>query len=255
MVEPNKVVEQDCFAALAGMPEQAVEIVLTDPPRPDVLDPTSDSTIDSYAALYVTCKKARAYVIFFWNPENVPPPPHPWFEVARHVWCQPNSRIGHYELVIVWGREPRREIGRVFSVPVLEFRVPGTWKTQQKPVQLLRNLLELYTKEGDTVLDVFAGRGTVLLACLQSGRRCIAIDHNPACSKIDQEWLLTALQNRYSPSEQGHGSTIDKPSLPEPDGLYVSQRPFVRAKHASRRKAQSHRHAETTNGARDQHQS
>lgn len=46
----------------------------------------------------------------------------------------------------------------------------------QKPVALLELLTRQYTNEGDLVLDPFAGSGATAVACLQTGRRCIAIE-------------------------------------------------------------------------------
>ncbi len=41
----------------------------------------------------------------------------------------------------------------------------------QKPVPLLRNLIEIFTDVGDVVIDPVAGSGTTLLAAEQSGRK------------------------------------------------------------------------------------
>lgn len=48
----------------------------------------------------------------------------------------------------------------------------------QKPVRLLERILSLYTKEGDLVLDFFAGSGTTGRACLSKNRNYILIDIN-----------------------------------------------------------------------------
>jgi site-specific DNA-methyltransferase (adenine-specific)/modification methylase len=46
----------------------------------------------------------------------------------------------------------------------------------QKPVALVRWLIEHYTKPGDLILDPYMGSGTTPRACADSGRRCIAVD-------------------------------------------------------------------------------
>lgn len=50
----------------------------------------------------------------------------------------------------------------------------------QKPVALLEYLIRTYTNEGDTVLDNCAGSGSTAVACINTGRRCIAIERDPA---------------------------------------------------------------------------
>lgn len=55
----------------------------------------------------------------------------------------------------------------------------------QKPVGLLINLIERFTKEGDTILDPYAGSGSTLIACAETGRRCLSMEIMPEyCSRI-----------------------------------------------------------------------
>lgn len=46
----------------------------------------------------------------------------------------------------------------------------------QKPSELIMQLLEKYSKEGDTVLDPFAGSGTTAIACINTGRNYILME-------------------------------------------------------------------------------
>lgn len=48
----------------------------------------------------------------------------------------------------------------------------------QKPLALLRRIIQLASNEGDLVLDPFCGSGTTLVAAQQLGRRWIGIDAN-----------------------------------------------------------------------------
>ena len=49
----------------------------------------------------------------------------------------------------------------------------------RKPARLLVDLIELFTNEGDTVVDPFLGSGTTLFAADKTGRRCIGAEINP----------------------------------------------------------------------------
>jgi site-specific DNA-methyltransferase (adenine-specific) len=55
----------------------------------------------------------------------------------------------------------------------------------QKPVRLLERLLAIVSKEGDLVLDPFAGGGSTAIACLNSHRRFIGME-------IDEEYYSAA---------------------------------------------------------------
>ena len=57
----------------------------------------------------------------------------------------------------------------------------------QKPVGLLSELVLTYTNPGDTVLDLFAGSGTTLAACLHTGRKAIGCE-------IDRPYHSVALR-------------------------------------------------------------
>lgn len=46
----------------------------------------------------------------------------------------------------------------------------------QKPLQLMRYMVETYTRPGDVVLDPFCGSGSTLVACKQTGRQWIGIE-------------------------------------------------------------------------------
>lgn len=67
----------------------------------------------------------------------------------------------------------------------------------QKPVPLLEQLIELFTDEGDVVIDPVAGSGTTLLAAIRKKRKAygfeIKKDFHKAASELIQE-ELTALE-------------------------------------------------------------
>jgi tRNA G10 N-methylase Trm11 len=48
--------------------------------------------------------------------------------------------------------------------------------TTQKPLALMRRLVSLFTDEGETILDPFAGSGTTLLAARSLGRKAIGVE-------------------------------------------------------------------------------
>jgi len=84
--------------------------------------------------------------------------------------------------------------GNVWDFP----RVTGNSKQRRSynPTQLNEALVEraikLSTKEGDNVLDLFSGTGTVIRVCKRINRRTTSVELNPAyCTEIAKEHGLT----------------------------------------------------------------
>lgn len=59
----------------------------------------------------------------------------------------------------------------------------------QKPVRMLAEVIDDFTDEGDVILDVFGGSGSTLIACEQSGRRCMMAELSEYyCTVIIDRW-------------------------------------------------------------------
>lgn len=58
-----------------------------------------------------------------------------------------------------------------------------------KPVSMLEEFLLSSTDKGETVVDLFAGSGSTLIACEKTGRKCIAFEIEPAwCDVVITRW-------------------------------------------------------------------
>lgn len=53
-----------------------------------------------------------------------------------------------------------------------------------KPVKLIAQQVRNSSRKGETVLDVFGGSGTTLIACEQMGRRCATIELDPYYAQV-----------------------------------------------------------------------
>lgn len=74
---------------------------------------------------------------------------------------------------------------------VLEFDKPSANAEHptMKPVGLMAYLIQNSTKRGDTVLDVFGGSGSTLIACEEAGRKCLSMELDPHyCDVIIARW-------------------------------------------------------------------
>jgi DNA modification methylase len=191
MMERDLVLNQDCLPYLAALPDNSVDVVITDPPYPNGAGLFKESLIDGIAALYLAAKKTKKHMVFFWTPLVDPPrAPSGWYEVSKSVWAKPDARSAHaYELIVVWSRDYRRKAHRVWNVPILDFRSLKDWHNHptQKPLRLLRYLVDTYTSEGDTILDCFAGPGTTGVAARERNRHYILVEIDKHYADIGRE--------------------------------------------------------------------
>lgn len=67
-----------------------------------------------------------------------------------------------------------------WAYPVVKNRGGKTPRlhTTQKPLELMQQLVALFTDPGETILDAFGGSGTTALACKNLGRSCIVIERD-----------------------------------------------------------------------------
>lgn len=65
----------------------------------------------------------------------------------------------------------------------------------EKPVELMRKLIECSTLPGEAVLDPCCGSGSTLVACRELRRRALGIE-------LDQDFVTTAMSNVYAPEKE-----------------------------------------------------
>ncbi len=64
----------------------------------------------------------------------------------------------------------------------------------QKPIKLLKELIEIFTDEGDMVIDPVAGSGTTLRACMELNRKCCGFEVDKKFYNLAKEKMLKNLQ-------------------------------------------------------------
>ena len=82
-------------------------------------------------------------------------------------------------------------------------RPTGAEKTgypTQKPLGVLRRIVQASSREGDWCLDFFAGSGTLGAAALELGRRCVLCDSNPEAVEVMRAPARPAGVRRPRPS-------------------------------------------------------
>lgn len=64
----------------------------------------------------------------------------------------------------------------------------------QKPIELLKQLIEIFTDIGDVVIDPVAGSGSTLRSCAEIGRSCYGFEIKKDFYKLAKEKMLSDVQ-------------------------------------------------------------
>lgn len=179
----NKIICGDCLEVIKDIPNKSVNLILTDPPYPDIEKSFKITKIDFL-------KKFNCRQLIFWSAKC----PFPLDYTAVHIWHKPNGRTGqHYERIF---ERNGNKVYRVFRHGVINSVVAAqmlgdiyTKHPTQKPIKLIKELIEKYSKKGDTILDPFLGSGTTAVACKQLNRNYIGIEINPKYYEIARQRL------------------------------------------------------------------
>lgn len=90
---------------------------------------------------------------------------------------------------ILFGHKGRRELNKRLADVLDCPKVPSFSLTHptEKPVSLLRTLIEVSTTPGEVVLDPFAGTGSLALACKEANRDFIGVEIDPAYADMARQ--------------------------------------------------------------------
>lgn len=200
----------DAVEALMG--GQMADMVFTDPPygysyqsnkrekskKFDVLE-NDDKIFDFFPNIRLVCN-GFVFICTTWKVLDK------WLPLFKQyhdltnmiIWDKGGGGIGdlkhtfltNYEVILCAnnGREIKgKRIGSVWSIPkdsANEYAHPT-----QKPVKLPGFAIRNTTERGGTVLDLFGGSGSTLIACEQLGRRCCTMELDPRyCDVIIKRW-------------------------------------------------------------------
>ena len=86
----------------------------------------------------------------------------------------------------------------------------------QKPVELLKTLIEIFTDPGDVVIDPCAGSGSTLIAAIETNRKAYGFEIKQNFYKEAKAWIERIIQRKKDIAEFGFAKTeinAQQPSL------------------------------------------
>jgi len=101
------------------------------------------------------------------------------------VWTKTNAmtpgRVTHFwvwEPVLFYGKWKKKRGNDVFNFPVGKQLDVGN-HTCPKPIKLWQDIVDNFSEPGETILDLFLGSGSTLIACEKTNRKCYGMELDP----------------------------------------------------------------------------
>jgi site-specific DNA-methyltransferase (adenine-specific) len=191
----NTVVHGDCIEVMRTMPAASVDFILTDPPYIARYKSRTDQTIrnddnakwlePSFAEMHRLLKNDACAISFYGWPK---------VDLFFAAWKRAGFRVGGH--IIFRKRyasksaflQYRHEAAFLLlkgnpALPasplpdVLDWTYSGNkFHPTQKSIEILKPLIEAFSRPGDLVLDAFAGSGSTCVAARRTGRRYVGIE-------------------------------------------------------------------------------
>jgi len=203
----NKIICADCLTVMRDMPDNSVDMILTDIPYSgvnrnssglrnlnkgdaDIVNFDIEDMLKSFirickGSFYIFCGYKQISQIFdkleassistrmiIWEKTN-PSPMN-----GEHIYLSGIEKA-------VYGKKKNATfnghcLNTVFRFPAQNDKIHPT----QKNTKLFKRLIEISSNENDIIFDPFIGSGTTALACVQMNRRFIGIEISEAYCQI-----------------------------------------------------------------------
>jgi DNA modification methylase len=219
----------DCLKIMPRIPDGSADLVLADPPYNAGQEFANDRmTAAKYKdfmrrwiqqAYRVLAPADSSFYMFHFNQGMWDVKPildaHPWRFLNLIIWHYPNMMPSNkrnmqrwplsYQVIFYYAKKFRRDmIGDAYKAGDHErkdvwiktaaqsnFQNNKRWHASSKPASIIKKILLANTREGDLVVDPFAGASTVAVVCEQLHRRWIAIEKMDKWCKVSIKRLRT----------------------------------------------------------------
>ena len=200
-----KLIHGDCLEGLKNIPDESVDLTLTDPPYGTKTNQRGNSfMIGEFSnvlplvlpEVFRVLKPDGAFYCFtswtqmpewllrfqqYFKLQNIL-----IWDKQRHSGCYSPSSWQFTWEGVYFGLKGKRKI-REYQRDVLKSNQKGKRIAMEKPVDILEQIIKASSDEGMTILDPFMGSGTTGVACKNLNRNFIGIE-------IDKEYFEIAKQ-------------------------------------------------------------
>lgn len=229
----NAIVNSDCLEAMKYIPDRSIDLIVTDPPykctshggsgsmsgywkeekgKKGIIFDNNNISCKDYMPEFFRILKDRSICYIMCNHINLQEMINVSTEVGFKfvkclIWEKGNKICGRYymncfEYILLLrkgGDKPINNCGTsdILRVPVKKSKDKNgkNLHDTEKPVELMRILIENSSKKNEIILDPFMGIGSTIIACKQCNRNGIGIE-------LDKNYFNIARQRIENNTEQ-----------------------------------------------------
>lgn len=208
------IAQGDCLDLMRQLSDKSVDLIVTDPPYGKKADKGTngfgssknrryrggwDTKIPPKEVFDEMFRVAKNLVIFGGNYFcHQLPPSNCWIFWDKKGDIAFQNPFADGELIYTTFKKPVKKVvfrQQGFITDSKDERYHPT----QKPSELVQKLIEMFSEEGDTILDPFIGSGTTAISAIRSGRHFIGFELDPdfcqvAEKRIEHEKLMSILK-------------------------------------------------------------
>lgn len=186
-----EIYNKDCLLDLC-FDKREYDAIITDAPY--------DYFVDDFP-IQLLQAKCRGNLVVFCSPKNIlfPDADEIAFWIKTPSTKNFSRHLGNFVEMILIKRQ-----GDIFNNDMQWANYTGVYTDvingatvhpYEKPLSLMERLVQIYTKPGDTVLDLFMGSGTTLKACALNDRNGVGYEIDPKTFKLAQKKLEQWLES------------------------------------------------------------
>ena len=218
-MKTNICYQGDCLEVMKGIDDKSVDCVITDPPYGTKTDQRDTFMVGEFSnvmplilpEIFRVLKDDGAFYCFIsWTQMS------DWllryqqyfklqniliWDKQKHSGCYSSQSWQFTYEGIFFGIKGKRKI-RKYQRDILKSEENGRRVAMQKPVDIIKQMIEASTDKGMTILDPFAGTGSTLVACKEMNRNYIGIEISPEYIDIINKRLAQQTLTLSSPSEE-----------------------------------------------------
>ena len=165
---------------------QKADMVFTDPPFPNNSEIMHDMIKNIDGAFNNSRLFCDKLMIWFWD--NLEFPPFIEQVTSKHIWHKTNGwQAGHFETMYCYHNDEKRHEQKVYSINNVggenNRKEQGNHPTP-KPISLIFEIINNLSKDSKSILDLFLGSGTTMLASHQLKRKCYGMELDPKYCQV-----------------------------------------------------------------------